>query len=420
MKRPIGKRTVVTLFLMVFFVIQNIVEKKVGVVRYGDELLAVAAVPLLLWKWKRSRAALKDAVPGREWRVYLLLMALFWACGWMGTFLHHYVPFGSAAKDAIANVKFFLTTATAYLLYDSEQTDFRQIREVLWWLTCVLSGVMAVMTLIGRIFWLWYDEVRAGQPAILLLYNSYATLLCICVFLGAVALRFYDEKGKKILVPLGLLIWVIYNARRVKGIAAIGVLALIYIFVFHRKRVEKWMKFFVAGFALMAGVGVVIQLKRYIGLGLTTARAVLTVSAPFVAWDHLPFGSGWGSYASFFSAEPYSQLYLNYHMDKIWGMSPDFHDFIADTFWPMIMGETGFLGFAAYVGALFLFLRWVLRSIRTHREAFASGLALVLYLFISSTGESAFANPMTISFAFWLGYLAAECRNTPAVGEECP
>ena len=98
-------------------------------------------------------------------------------------------------------------------------------------------------------------------------------------------------------------------------------------------------------------------------------------------------------------------------------MSPSYHDFISDTFWPMILGQCGFIGFAAFIGALVLFVRRVL-TLRENKSAYAAAVFLLLYLLIASTSESAFANPLAVPFAFWIGFLFAEQRKGQAVSEQ--
>ena len=199
--------------------------------------------------------------------------------------------------------------------------------------------------------------------------------------------------------------------RRVKGIGAIGCIVLVYLLILrNRKTLSKKTKLFVAlvmAFAVAAG-GYQL-LSYYFLMGTGSARAMLTLASPFIAWDHFPTGSGWATFGSFFSAEPYSPIYGMYRMAGIWGLSPDYNAFVADTYWPMIIAQTGFIGFAAFVAAMALFLMAFLAP-RTHRPARASGAMVVLYLLISSTSESAFANPIAVPMAFWLGFLLAERR----------
>lgn len=344
-------------------------------------------------------------------------MFFFTVWGWAGAFLYHYVPLSSAVKDFITNLKFYLSVGTGFMLFDDPRCDFKKVGQQIYRLVYGISIVFMVLSLADRFFCIWYTQLRGGFPSIKLFYNSYTTVVALGLFLGAILMRYHEEYGTKIIPPLCFLAVLVYQTRRVKAMGAITCLLLVYLLVFHRNSLKKRMKLLAGGVILVGIVSAVIQIKYYISLGFTTARAVLTASAPFVAWDHFPFGAGWGSYASHFSADPYSQLYYNYHMQGIWGMSPGFHDYIADTFWPMLMGECGFIGFAAYVAALVLFIRWILTRLRPYSGSFASVAALLAYLFISSTSESAFANPLAVPMAFWMGYLLAECSHRPGKAE---
>jgi hypothetical protein len=142
---------------------------------------------------------------------------------------------------------------------------------------------------------------------------------------------------------------------------------------------------------------------------------MLTLAGPFVAWDHFPFGSGWATFGSAFSAEPYSPVYGMYRMAGIWGLSPDYPAFVSDTYWPMVLGQTGFFGFAGLLLALTVFVKKVLKM-KDMRASFASGLLVLAQLLISSTSESALVNPLAVPMAFWLGLLLAEYRNRTGKG----
>jgi hypothetical protein len=145
-------------------------------------------------------------------------------------------------------------------------------------------------------------------------------------------------------------------------------------------------------------------------MGVESARAMLTLAGPFVAWDHFPFGSGWATFGSAFSAEPYSPVYGMYRMAGIWGLSPDSPAFVSDTYWPMILGQTGFFGFAGFLVALTVFVKKIL-NMKDSLGAYAAGLLILAQLLISSTSESALANPLAVPMAMLLGLLLAEHRN---------
>lgn len=86
------------------------------------------------------------------------------------------------------------------------------------------------------------------------------------------------------------------------------------------------------------------------------ARVVLTVTSLQIANDNMPFGVGWGMYASPTTIQIESPVYHNYGIDEVYGLSY-VHDggvFMADVFWPMIIGETGYLGLVVYIMILFV------------------------------------------------------------------
>ena len=159
----------------------------------------------------------------------------------------------------------------------------------------------------------------------------------------------------------------------------------------------------VIGIAVFAALS---QVRHYyLNLGSDSARGVLTIASAYVAVDHFPFGTGWGTFGSAFSVEPYSPVYAMYNMHNVWGISESFPDFISDTFWPMILAQCGFIGFIIYIAVLLLVFKWILELRQKSSYVLASGLMIFAYLLIVTTGESAFVNPTAVPLAMWIGYL---------------
>ena len=238
-------------------------------------------------------------------------------------------------------------------------------------------------------------------------------LVAVCVFLSAVYLWYYEQKRDRILLPLGMLSVMMFCTLRVKSMGAIAAVVLVYLFVLRGlkfKDLKRWMKITFVVFMLFAATAIVYQIvSYYILMGVESARAMLTLAGPFVAWDHFPFGSGWATFGSAFSGQPYSPVYGMYRMAGIWGLTPEDPAFISDTYWPMILGQTGFFGFAGFLLALVVFVKRVLKM-RELPGSYASSLLILAQLLISSTSESALANPLAVPMALWLGVLMAEYR----------
>lgn len=119
----------------------------------------------------------------------------------------------------------------------------------------------------------------------------------------------------------------------------------------------------------------------------TYARPVLFGGMVLVLADHLLLGSGLATYATYSSGPNvnYSDLYSEYGINMIWGLSPTQGDFIADTFYPEL-AQFGLLGifFFGY------FCWWIWRKYRIvmrthHYQLFAIGVMSIAFLAIDGT-----------------------------------
>jgi len=86
------------------------------------------------------------------------------------------------------------------------------------------------------------------------------------------------------------------------------------------------------------------------------ARPALYGVSFLIFIDYLPFGSGLGSFATYTSAQYYSKTYAEYHIDRLWGLSKDYPDFISDTYYPSL-AQFGIVG-------LFLFVYFWIRILK--------------------------------------------------------
>lgn len=87
------------------------------------------------------------------------------------------------------------------------------------------------------------------------------------------------------------------------------------------------------------------------------ARTALYAGSVLLAEQHFPFGAGVGRYGSAGSVSQYSDIYYEFGFNLIYGMSPSYTEFIMDTFWPQVLGETGVIGLVGYAAALIATVR---------------------------------------------------------------
>lgn len=124
------------------------------------------------------------------------------------------------------------------------------------------------------------------------------------------------------------------------------------------------------------GTAVERQTATYITAGDTTPRERLYDASLDIAASRAPFGEGFARYASFASTLNYSEVYYQYGFNNVWGLSKADPDFLTDTSWPAVLGESGYLGLAGYLIALASLVRLLARS--PSRGVALSALAALL------------------------------------------
>lgn len=407
MKAFLNKKTWFLLGMLGLFLVQDKLQEWWEPFQYFDEAVGLALIPAFALRLAQGRLK-----PEKRDVWILGLLGVFFLCGWGGFLVYRYQPLKEAAMDAYVNVKFFLALGAAWLMFDDDATDLADIREKLWPILNVITVELFLLCVANLFFDVFEYDMRGPLRAIKLFYSAYTVLVGLCALLCAIYLWYYRERGKKIVPYLLMLCCIMYFTRRVKGIGAIACIFVVYLFVLLGKvKVSRKMKIGAVAVVSLAAVAGLYQLfSYYIAMGIGSARAMLTLASPFVAWDHFPTGSGWATFGSAFSGDPYSPVYGQYLLRGIWGISPEYHAFISDTYWPMVLGQCGFFGFAALVVGLVLMARRLMGCVKADKGAVASVMFVLMYLLISSTSESALANPIAIPLAFWVGFLVAQAR----------
>ncbi len=123
------------------------------------------------------------------------------------------------------------------------------------------------------------------------------------------------------------------------------------------------------------------------------ARPVMYVSSFSVLNDYFPFGSGFASFGTSASSLSYSKIYYQYGLDYVWGLSPEYPEFITDTYYPSL-AQFG------YVGIILFLLFWLVNIKRLNilskdikfTNNYLIGALLLCYIFIESVADAAFTN----------------------------
>jgi hypothetical protein len=133
-------------------------------------------------------------------------------------------------------------------------------------------------------------------------------------------------------------------------------------------------------------------------------RTALYAGSIAIARDKFPLGVGIGRYGSHMSREEYSPVYREYGLHKVMGLRHRRPIAVTDTFWPMVLGESGVIGLLGCAA----FFAFVVRDL--WRAALPLGPPLVriftlgaLMVFVEALVRSA-AAPVFVAppIAYWV------------------
>lgn len=153
-------------------------------------------------------------------------------------------------------------------------------------------------------------------------------------------------------------------------------------------------------------------------------RNALYIGSVAVARDYAPLGAGLGRFGSHMSREAFSPVYQDYGMDKVYGLGPDNTVAVTDTFWPMLLGETGVIGLVAAMIFFALVARSLWRAAAKSLPSVAAPFvlgSLLVYVesLVRSLTSPLFVAPPIAYFAFGAAALAlAAVRTHELTGTE--
>ncbi|MEW6684728.1 MAG: O-antigen ligase family protein [Candidatus Edwardsbacteria bacterium] len=342
--------------------------------------------------------------------------------GLVSSLLHH-VPMKIMTFGTVLMLKGFVVFYLFSQLDHTERHLQRYLRVI--FVLAIVLYVFAIIELlfpsqfyasIRRDIWLRY---RAGLPVVQSLLSNYALFGWFTSFIGLFAVAFYYfSKNKKYLWIAGaFLLATIFSMSR-KSIVGM-LLAVILSFLFLPQEIKKKTVFSLAGvmglLGLFLGANIIIAINTLLQESIftpfptTSARLVLYVVGLKIALVHFPFGVGLGRYGGWISVLYYSPVYREYGLNMIYGLGDVWKQgqwtFIADTFWPHIMGETGFLGLACYVLIIFRLFSLCRSGISEiyslYPRVFILAAMLILIEALSeSTAMIVFENPPLYYFIF--------------------
>ena len=407
-----GMKRTLSYFLLIMilylFVFQFGLMQLSSVFNYWDELYAVLAIPLFFVK-NGNKSIRKINI-----KKIVILLILYIAVGVTLNIIFRLQVATAVLTDILFQLKFFLGIATTYFLF--RRGNVFRFKKQIKWHAQILLAVLFLLVVTNKVFNYFPNaDSRFGLSSEVLFFGHPTGLASVSFFLILMIMLFYkDTKTDRFFVVIGVL--TVLSTLRFKAIAAIMLFCyMYYIMVVRKKRLTA--RILLPFLPAAVAVGGDEFFSYFMSdNAMDYARGALLYTSLKIMIDYFPFGTGLGTFASDPSGIYYSPVYTMYGIQNVWGLGEDWSALVSDTFWPMIIGQTGFIGFVLYILIIIQLFKLISPAKRFHNGIYVAAIGALVYLLISSVAESAFVNPLALPLSFIIGlvlcWIKAEREDT--------
>ena len=386
------------LVILCFFVLlfQNLILVYIPYAKYFDEILALFIIPVFFKKCIDNKWHYKIG-KYNKWIIILYLVII--VVGFFSSIYYKYQPIDIVLSDFLLVSKFFYAYFLSEILLDLNFLNQYKLK-IGNVVKCFII-FFSFLTILNYIFKIWpLNEYRFGIMSNQLFYSHPTILAAMCIFLLALLLATVDIKNnKKYIILISI---IMLSTLRFKAIGAAAIVIALIIFIYKsNKKISIWK----LGLLSLFIIAITWKQISYYYIDIDdSARKSLNETSFKIAQDYFPVGTGFGTFASYFSVQKYSPIYKTYGIDNIYGLRPEKANFVSDVFWPMILGQFGIIGLISYVGILLLIFKKIQDSYSIeNKQIYMLKMISIVYLLISSTSESAFVHTISIPLAVLIG-----------------
>lgn len=305
-----------------------------------------------------------DMLYNRRWRAYRLFfvfLAVMAFYAWYSIYFLDYNTPRAIVNDFVIQMKPLIAFSVTYAIAPQFTGKEKRILKYL----CIVLSVFSFLLMVTNtyrtlLFHVYYQGLLCAGCGIVYLLMAYDKeqpkgwsrkdlLWAVAIFMMGLACTRAKYYGSFVLAMFMLIIYK-PGMMNLKNLRNLGILLLVAGAVL----IVSWNKieyYFIAGSSDTFDPEVAESF----------ARPVLYATSILIFADHLWLGSGLASFATYSSSTAinYSQVYYKYGIDAVWGLSPTFDTFIADTFYPEL-AQFGLLGLVLFG----VFCWWLWQKLR--------------------------------------------------------
>lgn len=375
MKYTLKKKCILPLFIVSFLAISEMLSPSILFLKYADEIVAVWFVIYLLFS-AFSRNKISKVTSSSMITIIIII-----SIGVVSNILCKIqVEIWPIVLDIVTAFKLFISFWGVYEMVVSSNADYI-LRKCLIYAKCflwgaLLFGVCSVFIDVGM-----RGERRFGLYAYRFIYSG-AHIYAMAVLSSVIIVIYSCKIHERSLYICIAAIQMLLTTKGPSIIWAVIIFPLIhYVKKYNKITIKDIIKIVIAGLVLGR-----YQMSNYI-LNKTAPRFLLYKYGLETAFKYFPHGSGFATFGSNMSVVYYSQLYYEYGIANRWGMSQNSPMFLNDNYWPMVIGQFGFIGLI-FFGVLFYAIFRVMQKSKIERVKKAIIISAFVYLMIHSLGSS--------------------------------
>lgn len=315
---------------------------------------------------------------GNHNRIHILklivCMVLMVITGLLG---NYYFPIQSDFKVALIDVFLFLKKYMIFIFMLMIMTEDKanEIYNILLPLSKCMITILSMLAIINKIHDIGFTGA-IGEFAFLSHFGG--TVSCwIIIFLAIIMCD--SSKTRFFFYIAGSI--VIFLSDSGLGILGAGLIVMMYFFVEKNQKI-KW--YYVV---MIMCIGYFISrdtINQYL-LDPTAPRALLLHYSIVTAEIFSPIGAGFATFGSATAVTHYSKLYYQYGFNQLYGMTKKEPLFLMDSYYPVVIGQMGYLGIIFLVLFIIVLMRYYIFKIKV-AQIRCYALYLILCLAIAGLG----------------------------------
>lgn len=397
-KHGTGQSYYLFIVFLYFFLLKEWAERVVGFLGFADELIALFGIVLFFLRLKRNHG---KVLLRNNLRVTCIVV--FLSCGLISNIYYKYQPlFSAAIPDVLICLKFWLCIYVGR--YTFKKFDYEKYANKIYFHIKFITFVYTFLIILDNIYPIFKAELRYGLRATHLFYGHAFVFASCCALLLTLLLLIQNHISRTGFLIYSIVLSVLMcTTLRSRALGCVLLYWIIYYLVFVRKK-KFTLKMLILFVPVVLAVGWnQIEYYFFSDIQLSSARYHLLTKSIQIANDYFPLGSGFATFGSYYSSVIYSPLYSMYGMSNVHGLVEGNAWFVNDSYWSMVLGQFGWLGFGATIIAVYTLFKESQKQRKYRLQDYAACLFIIAYLVIESTASSAFVHPLSMPLALLLG-----------------